>query len=134
MAKLEQVKLELAKQEQAKQEQAKLELARQEQLRKQQVPGSLKQLDSALQKKNRAGLKAIWPGTSQDFFETIRRGDTTTSPITREEDIQFPQGPDQASAKCDLVTKQDKVIKHQRAILTLRNTGGIWKIELFKVN
>ena len=137
--KQEQAKLELEKQEQIKQARIKEDLAKQtvakqEQLRKQEVLAVLKQLDSALQRKRPADVKALWPSVSPAFFDSLRTAQVEMSLNARMEDIQFPQGPDQAIAQCDLATKMSGSVKHQRAILTLRNTGGIWKVELFKAN
>ena len=132
-AKIEQAKLDQAKLDQAKLEQAKLEQAKQDQLRKQQVLETLKQLGSALQRKRTAEVKGIWSGASQVFLDSLRSPQVEMSLSAREEDIQFPQGPDRAVAQCDLSVKAGGSQKHQRATLTLRNAGGSWKVEQMKV-
>jgi serine/threonine protein kinase len=124
-ARQEQAKLEQSRQEQAKQEQRTLE-----QSRKQLVLNTLQQLDSALQRKRVSELKTIWPGVGSTFFESLRSGQVEMS--LGAEDVQFPQGPDQAVAHCDLVTRTrtgSAPPKHHRGTLVLRNIGGTWTIE-----
>jgi hypothetical protein len=132
-AKLDQAKLDQAKIDQAKLDQAKLEQAKQDQLRKQQVLDTLKQLGVALQRKRANEVKGLWAGASQVFLDSLRSPQVEMSLSAREEDIQFPQGPDRAVAQCDLGVKAGGSQKHQRATFTLRNVGGSWKIDQMKV-
>ncbi len=132
--KQEQIKKDLARQEQAKQELAKQELAKQELQRKQQVVDTLKQLDSALQRKRAADVKTLWPTASKLFFDSLRSGQVAMSLSANEEDVQFPQGPDQAVARGILSTRATGTAPRQQSVtFTLRNTGGTWKIEQMRV-
>jgi len=94
------------------------------------VADTLQKLSSALQRKRRAEVKAIWPAISPTLLDSMSNGQVEMS--MNIEDIQFPQGPDQAVAHCDLVTRtkiNNAAPVHRRGTVTLRNAGGNWTIE-----
>jgi TATA-binding protein-associated factor Taf7 len=102
-AKLDQAKLDQVRQEQLKkslagieQEKTNQERSRLEQSRRRQVLNTLRQLDSALQRKRTADVKAIWPSASKTFFDSLRSVQVEMS--LSAEDVQFSQGPDRVSA------------------------------------
>ena len=88
---------------------------------------TLQMLDAALRRKRAREVRAIWPGISQMYFESA--GTTT---LTVKEQIQFPQGPDQAVVRCDLVTKAGGMTIPRVVTLTLRNSGGNWTVATAK--
>ena len=121
------------------QERARLELARQAQnnqerektdnLRTQQVLDTLKQFDSALQRKRVHDVKAIWPTATKLFLDALGNSHVKMSLVPRADDIRLSEGADSVLAQCDLVTSIDAGQRHQKATLTLRNARGGWTIE-----
>lgn len=116
---MERTRLELAKQEAS---------ARQEQLGKQQVIQAVNQLATAIQGKKVRDVKAIWPGTSPLFLESVGRSGAKMSLTAREEDVRFLQ-PDRATVQCNLVSIANGITKAQKATLILHNSGGAWTVE-----
>jgi tetratricopeptide (TPR) repeat protein len=113
------------------------ERTRQEQqARKREVRDTLSQLNSALQRKRPAEVKALWPGASAVFIDSVKSSQVEMSLTAREEDIELAPGSGRAIARCDLVTHVKGAgsgSRRQRATVTLRVTGNAWTIELLKI-
>jgi serine/threonine-protein kinase len=138
-ARQQQVKAEPGKQQPARQELPKPDPVRnagpQEQLQRQQILDLLGRLDSALQHNRPREVKAIWPGVTSMFLESLATPRTRmalTPP--KAQDIRFAPQAGQATVSCVLVVTGGGLIKGHTASVTLRNNGAGWVVEALNVD
>jgi hypothetical protein len=137
-ARQQQVKAEQGKQEQARQELPKPDPVRntgQDQLERQRILDALGRLDSALQHNRPRDVKAIWPGVTPMFLESLATPRTRmalTPPKAL--DIRFAPQVGQATVNCVLVVTSGGLIKGHTASVTLRNHGAGWVVEALNVD
>jgi hypothetical protein len=82
-------------------------------------------------------VKALWPGASAVFIDSVKSSQVEMSLIAREEDIELTPGSGRAIARCDLVTHVKGAgsgSRRQRATVTLHSTGTAWTIEMLKID
>ena len=133
-ARLEQAAQERIKQDLASRPQNSQQRSRADDLSKQQVLNTLKQLDSALQRKRPRDVKAIWPGATRLFLDSLGNSHVKMSLALRTGDVRFSEGTDRAVAECDLVTVIDTTSRNQKMMLVLRNARGAWTVETAKID
>jgi hypothetical protein len=102
--------------------------AQQEQLR-QQVLETVRRLDAALQRRRTRDVKAIWPGASRAFLESLAVPGVKFSLTASDGDVRVWEPPDRATVQGGLATNINGTTTLQKATLTLRNSGGGWMVE-----